>query len=207
MIRIIIADDDAIIRAGLKMIMETQPDIEVADCCENGLQAVDLCRKLNPDVALLDIRMPVMDGIDAAQAILKEGLAATLLLTTFDEQTLILRALKTGVSGYILKNSPADRILTAIRAVAAGGTVFQRDVIDYISSQVKSEPKCSKLTNLSEREMEVAALVAQGCSNKEIGESLFISDGTVRNHISSILEKTQMDHRTQIAIAYLGGAY
>lgn len=204
MIRIIIADDDAIIREGLKMIMETQPDLEVAGCGENGQQALELCRQWKPDVALLDIRMPVMDGIDAAQIILKESLAAPLLLTTFDEQDLILRALKSGVSGYILKNSPADRILAAIRAVAAGGTVFQKDIIDYISSQVKPEPKQDRFTDLTEREVEVAALVAQGCSNKEIGEALFISDGTVRNHISSILEKTQLEHRTQIAIAYLG---
>ncbi len=203
MIRILLVDDDAIIREGLKMIMETQNDLEVVGCGEDGQQAVELCRLYNPDVALLDIRMPNMDGIEAAQIIIKEQLAATLLLTTFDEQDLILRALKSGVNGYILKNSPADRILAAIRAVAAGGTVFQRDIMDYITSRVKSEPKENIFTELTEREMEVVSLVAKGCSNKEIGEALFISDGTVRNHISSILDKTQLEHRTQIAIAYI----
>jgi DNA-binding NarL/FixJ family response regulator len=205
MIRIIIADDDAIIREGLKMIMETQADIEVVGCGENGQQAVELCRKLKPQVALLDIRMPIMDGIEASMIMLKEELAAPLLLTTFDEQNLILRALKIGVNGYILKNSPAERILAAIRAVAAGGTVFQKDIMEYISKQVRPEPKDTVFRDLTERELEVTGLVAQGLSNKEIGEALFISDGTVRNHISSILDKTRLEHRTQIAIAYLAG--
>jgi len=203
MIRILLVDDDAIIREGLKMIMETQPDIEVVGCGVNGQEAVEQCRQFKPDVALLDIRMPIMDGIEAAQIILKEESAAPLLLTTFDEQDLILRALKSGVNGYILKNSPAERILAAIRVVAAGGTVFQRDILDYITSQVKTGPKEDLFTELTERELEVAALVAQGRSNKEIGEALFISDGTVRNHISSILNKTLLEHRTQIAIAFL----
>jgi len=203
MIRIILVDDDAIIREGLKMIMETQPDIEVMGCGINGQQAIELCRQFKPDVVLLDIRMPIMDGIEAAQIIIKEESAAPLLLTTFDENDLILRALKSGVNGYILKNSPADRILAAIRVVVAGGTVFQRDILDYITSQVKSCPKEDIFKELTDRELEVVALVAQGRSNKEIGENLFISDGTVRNHISSILDKTQLEHRTQIAIAYL----
>lgn len=205
MIRIVLADDDGIVREGLKMIMETQTDFEVAGCGENGQQAVELCREWKPQVALLDIRMPVVDGLEAAQIILKEQLAAPLLLTTFDERDLIVKALKTGVSGYILKNSPAQRILAAVRAVAAGGTVFQRDIIDYISSQVKAVPGETIFGLLTEREREVTALVAQGKSNKEIGEALFISDGTVRNHISAILDKTGLEHRTQIAIAYLAG--
>jgi DNA-binding NarL/FixJ family response regulator len=110
-----------------------------------------------------------------------------------------------GVSGYILKNSPAERILAAIRVVYAGGTVFQKDILEYIAKQVKPEPKENVFRELTEREIEVASLVAQGRSNKEIGEMLFISDGTVRNHISSILDKTGLEHRTQIAIAYLAG--
>jgi DNA-binding NarL/FixJ family response regulator len=203
MIRILIVDDDSIIREGLKMIMETQQDITVVGCGENGQQAVELCRRYKPDVALLDIRMPMMDGIEASQLIIKEKLAAPLLLTTFDEKDLILRALKSGVSGYILKNSPADRILGAIRVVASGGTVFQKDILDYITSQMKVSPKENIFTQLTERELEVTALVSRGLSNKEIGEALFISDGTVRNHISSILDKTSLEHRTQIAIAFL----
>ncbi len=205
MIRVILADDDMIIREGLKMILETQEDIEVAGCAENGLRAVELCRQLKPDVALLDIRMPVMDGIQAAQLLLKEELAVPLLLTTFDEKDLVFRSLKCGVSGYILKNSPAERILSAIRAVYAGGTVFQKDIMEYIAGQVKTGSTENILSGLTEREAEVTALVAKGCSNREIGDILFISDGTVRNHISSILEKTGLEHRTQIAIAYLEG--
>lgn len=203
MIHVIIADDDAIIREGLKMIMETQSDIQVMGCAENGQQAVELCRELQPEVALLDIRMPIMDGIQAAEIMLEEEIAAPLLLTTFDEKKLILRALKSEVNGYILKNSPAERILTSIRAVAAGGTVFQKDILEGISDQLRQEPTKKIFSELTEREREVVSLVAKGYSNKEIGEALYISDGTVRNHMSSILDKTQLKHRTQIAVAFL----
>jgi DNA-binding NarL/FixJ family response regulator len=135
MIKLLIADDDAIIREGLKMIIETQPDLEFAGAAADGKQAVEMCRELRPDVTMLDIRMPVMDGIAAAQAILSENLSVPLLLTTFDEPDFILRALKAGINGYILKNSPADRILSAIRVLHAGGTVFQADILEFIRSK------------------------------------------------------------------------
>jgi len=206
MIRILLADDDAIIREGLKMIIQTQTDFSLEGIAKDGREALEYAREKKPDVALLDIRMPGLDGIDAAKIMLEEKLAIPLLLTTFDEQDFILRALEAGVSGYILKNSPADRILHAIRTVAAGGTVFQKDILDYIAKKVargeekKGSPRFKELT---ERELEVVSLVAKGMSNKEIGATLFISDGTVRNHISLILDKSGLTHRTQIAIEYL----
>ena len=204
MIRIILADDDSIIREGLKMILETQPDIELVGSAGDGREAVELCRQHKPDVVLLDIRMPVVDGIEAAEIILKEKLSKPLLLTTFDESDLILRALKAGVFGYILKNSPADRILSAVRTVSTGGTVFQQDILAYIREKLsRNTTKNGIFEIMSGREMEVVELIAEGLSNKEISARLFISDGTVRNHISTIMEKTGLEHRTQIAVKYL----
>lgn len=205
MIRIIIADDDAIIREGLKMIIESQPDMTYLGDAADGQQAVELCRKWRPDVTVLDIRMPVMDGIQAAKEIMSSKLSSPLLLTTFDEPDLIIRALKAGVNGYILKNSPADRILSAIRVINTGGTVFQADILEFIRGRVSENAAGNSVFEfmLSPREMEIVKLIADGLSNKEIGEKLFLTNGTVRNHISTILEKTGLEHRTQIAIQYL----
>ncbi|HWT76854.1 MAG TPA: response regulator transcription factor [Mobilitalea sp.] len=205
MIRVLIADDDAIIREGLKMIIDTQPDMEFLGAASDGREAVDFCKDLKPDVTMLDIRMPVMDGIQAAEEIMKEQLSLPLLLTTFDEPDLILRALKAGVNGYILKNSPADRILSAIRVIHTGGTVFQADVLEFIRGRVSGQTVGTNLFEalLSPRELEIVKLIAEGLSNKDIGDRLFLSNGTVRNHISTILEKAGLEHRTQIAIQYL----
>lgn len=211
MIRIIIADDDAIIREGLKMIITSQEDMEIIGEALNGSEAVDICSEFKPDVALLDIRMPVMDGIDAAEKILAEKSSSPLLLTTFDEEDFVLRALKIGASGYILKNSPAERILNAIRTVNSGGTVFQADILEYIRSKIKNShstnSKAGVFTLLSERELDVVKLISEGLSNQEIADKLFISHGTIRNYISIILEKTGLDHRTQIAVQYLTNNY
>lgn len=205
MIRILIADDDTIIREGLRMIIETQPDMQFLAAVTNGEEAYQICRKEKPDVVMLDIRMPIKDGIEAATLILEDKLSTPLLLTTFDEPDLILRALQAGINGYILKNSPADRILSAIRVIHAGGTVFQADVLEFIRTRVSSHQPGNNLFEmlLSPREMEIVKLISEGLSNKEIGEKLFLTNGTVRNHISTILEKTGLEHRTQIAVKYL----
>ncbi len=205
MIRILIADDDAIIREGLKMIIETQPDLEFLGAVSDGKRAVELARESKPDVIMLDIRMPVMDGIKAAELILEEKLSIPLLLTTFDEPELILRALKAGVNGYILKNSPAERILSAIRVIHAGGTVFQADVLEFIRGRVSANSSGKNMFEelLSPRELEIVKLIADGLSNKDICDQLYLTNGTVRNHISTILEKTGLEHRTQIAVQYL----
>ncbi|MDR1496038.1 MAG: response regulator transcription factor [Clostridiales Family XIII bacterium] len=210
MIRVIIADDDPIIVQGLSMILSASDGIELLAKASNGAEAVKLCRELRPDVALLDIRMPGADGVEAAEAITRDGLAAPLLLTTFDEPELINRALKSGARGYILKNSPPERIISAIETVAKGGAVFAPDVIDYIRSAIR-EPDSGEAAEgnifscLTSREKEVVGLIAEGLSNAEIAERLFISNGTVRNHVSTILEKTGLEHRTQIAVRSLTG--
>ncbi len=205
MIRVLLADDDAIIREGLKMILETQDDMECVGAAVNGLEAIEMSRRHKPDVVMLDIRMPLMDGIIAAKEIMDEQLSNPLLLTTFDEPELILRALQMGINGYILKNSPAERILSAIRVINSGGSVFQKDILEFIRSRVSSEGTSNQMFKmlLSPREMEVAGLIAEGLSNKDICEKLFLTNGTVRNHISTILEKTGLEHRTQIAVHYL----
>ncbi len=205
MIRVLLADDDAIIREGLKMILDTQEDMECVGAAVNGQEAVDMSRRYRPDVAMLDIRMPVMDGIAAAKEMMDNGYSNPLLLTTFDEPELILRALKAGVGGYILKNSPAERILSAIRMIHSGGSVFQKDILEFIRSRVSLEGTSNQMFELllSPREMEIAGLIAEGLSNKDICERLYLTNGTVRNHISTILEKTSLEHRTQIAVHYL----
>ncbi len=204
--KLILCDDDALIREGLKLIISSQPDFEIIGIGINGKEAIKLCRENKVDIALLDIRMPEMDGIEAAEIMLKENLCKPLLLTTFDEQELIYRALKVGVSGYILKNTPTDGIFNAIRTVYTGGTVFQEDILQYIrESAVKNSGSNAVFELLSERELDVVKLIAEGLSNQEIADKLFLSNGTVRNYISVILEKTGLEHRTQIAVRYLKG--
>ena len=205
MIHIVLVDDDAMIREGLKMIVQTQEDFILDAVCESGEKALEACRTYKPQVTLLDIRMSGMNGIEVAEVLMEENLSRPLLLTTFDEPELILGAMKVNVFGYILKSASADTMLSAIRTVALGGKVFQKDVMEFIASQVnmKGKEENHLFDTLTEREREVAAAIAEGLSNKEIGEKLFISDGTVRNHISVILSKTGLEHRTQIAVNYL----
>lgn len=208
MIKVLIADDDAIVREGLKMIISSQQDMSVSGEACNGNEALRLCHEIRPDVALMDIRMPECDGISAAENMLAEKLCSPLLLTTFDEEDFILRALKSGINGYILKNSPAERIINAVRTVSVGGTVFQQDILEYIRGRIDISPDLGGraiFSLLSPRETDIVKLIADGLSNQEISERLFISNGTVRNHISAILEKTGLEHRTQLAVRWLKG--
>ena len=206
MIEVILVDDDPIVVQGLTMILSSSADIHVAGTATSGKDAVELARSLHPNVAILDIRMPGTDGIEAAEIMLAEDLCSPLLLTTFDESSLIRRAIAAGVMGYILKNSPAERIIAAVKTVAEGGTVFAPDVADYIRRSMTVHENLANqniFKNLTSREREIVALVADGLSNTQIAEKLFLADGTVRNHISTILEKTGLEHRTQIAVQYL----
>lgn len=205
MIKVLIADDDIIVREGLKMIISSQEDMQICGEAENGNAALELARSVRPNVALLDIRMPECDGLTAAERMLAESLCAPLLLTTFDEEDFILRALKSEICGYILKNSPAERIINAVRAVNAGGTVFQEDILKYVREKISPTSGGETFAELSPRETEIVRLIAEGLSNQQIAEKLFLSNGTVRNHISAILEKTGLEHRTQIAVMWLRG--
>jgi DNA-binding NarL/FixJ family response regulator len=205
LITLIIADDDPVILTGLSMIIGANDKLEIVGTACNGAEAAERCRALKPDVALLDIRMPEMDGIAAAEIILRENLSLPLLLTTFDEPEFINRALNVGAMGYILKNSPAERIISAIITVANGGTVFSPDILAHIRAGAK--PVRSDIwETLTAREFEIVKLISEGFSNAEIAEKLYISNGTARNYISVILDKMSLEHRTQLAVKYLSGA-
>ncbi len=205
-IRVLIADDDALIREGLNIILQTDERFEVVVCVENGLRALEFCIREQVDVALLDVRMPVMDGLQAAREISGATGTKPLILTTFDDNDFILNAVKNGAKGYLLKGSPPSRIMDAIRIVHEGGTVMQDVAMDIIKQELSSgRHKSIPEGLLTDREMDIAALIAKGHSNKEIANKLFMSEGTIKNYISAILDKTNLEHRTQIAIYYLTG--
>jgi len=205
-IRVLIADDDVLIREGLKMILQTDERFEVLSCVENGLKAVEYCSREQVDVALLDVRMPVLDGLQAAREISSNTGTKPLILTTFDDDDFILNAVKYGARGYLLKGSPPSRIMDAIRIVHEGGTVMQDVAMDIIKSELLSGRKSSIPDGiLTDRELEIATLIAKGLSNREIASTLFMSEGTIKNYISVVLDNTGLEHRTQIAIYYLTG--
>ncbi len=205
-IRILIADDDALIREGMKIILQSDDRFEVAACVENGLKAVDYCCREKVDVALLDVRMPVLDGLQAAREISQKSETKPLILTTFDDDDFIVNAVKNGAKGYLLKGSAPSRIMDAIRIVHEGGTVMQDVVMDTIRNELSAGRKSNIPEGLlTERESEIVTLIAKGLSNREIAAKLFMSEGTVKNYISGILDKTGLEHRTQIAIYYLTG--
>lgn len=205
-IRVLIADDDALIREGLKIILQTDGRFEVAACVENGLKALEFCGREQVDVALLDVRMPVLDGLQAAREISRSTGTKPLILTTFDDDDFILGAVKNGARGYLLKNNTPGRIMDAIRVVHEGGIVMQDVAMDKIREELSPQRKTRiDEEQFTEKELEIIRLVARGLSNREIAGQLHMSEGTIKNYISSILGKTGLEHRTQIAIYYLTG--
>ncbi len=206
MIKIIIADDDPLVREGLKIILGMDDEFQIMGCAENGLQALEICANNQIDIALLDVRMPVMNGVEAAKEICRQTDTKPLILTTFDDDEFITEAVKNGAKGYLLKNNPPEKIKDAIRMVFHGNTVMQDVVFDKIKEGLSTN-KSARLDRsmFSERELEVMEQIAQGRSNREIANALFISEGTVKNYITSIFNKTGLEHRTQIAIYYLSG--
>ena len=205
-INVLIADDDALIREGLKIILQADGRFEISSCVENGLKAVQCCLEGQVDVALLDVRMPVMDGLEAAREISARSSSKVLILTTFDDDEFILNAIKNGSKGYLLKNSPPSRIMDAIKMVHEGGTVMQDVALDKLREEIGGPKKADIPAGLfTERELEIIKLISKGLSNREIAKELFMSEGTVKNYISGILDKTGLEHRTQIAIYYLTG--
>ncbi|MBR1749465.1 MAG: response regulator transcription factor [Ruminococcus sp.] len=201
--RIIAADDDKLVSISLKTILEATGKVEVAALGSSAKEAVELYRELRPDVALLDIRMGEMTGIDAAREILSfDKDAKVLFLTTFSDDEYIYDALRIGAKGYILKQD-YDNIVPALEAVMSGQNVFGSEVVNRIPSLMKSGSDFDfGKYDISEREQEILTLIAEGLSNKEISGRLYLSEGTVRNYISSLLEKLELRDRTQLAVFY-----
>lgn len=200
---LVIVDDDCLVSEALKTILEMNPDIFVVATGIDGKEAVSLYREHHPDVLLMDIRMKNKNGLEASAEILKSFPEANiLLLTTFSDDEYIVKALKLGVKGYLLKQDYAS-ILPALKAVCSGQTVFGSEIVSKIPSLIwQSHPFDYAKYEISERELEIIHLIAEGLSNKEIASSLFLSEGTVRNYLSSILNKLQLRDRTQVAIFY-----
>jgi DNA-binding NarL/FixJ family response regulator len=207
-IKVIIADDNSFIREGLKIILNTYAEFEVLDTVSDGKKAVDFCLKHPVDIALLDVRMPNMNGVEATKLITEQTSVKPIILTTFDDDKYILDAIKNGAKGYLLKNNDPEQIRDAIKSVYNGNSIIQDVILEKIKTNL-TENKASEtpmdLSQFTEREREIMSLIAKGCSNKAISKQLFISEGTVANYITSILNKTGLEHRTQIAIFYLKG--
>lgn len=205
MIRVVVVDDDPFVCASLETILNAQDDMEVVAVGGSGSEAVALYGKELPDVLLIDIQMPGVDGLDASEQILSEHSDARIVfLTTFSDDDYIARALHLGAKGYLIKQNVAD-IAPALRAVMAGQSVLGDEVAGRIATGVEASAVASERFSklgLTEREFEVVELIAQGLDNTEIAAALYMGEGTVRNHISAILQKLQLRNRTQIAVLY-----
>jgi DNA-binding NarL/FixJ family response regulator len=205
-IRVLVVDDQALVRSGFRMILEAREDLEVVGEAENGREAVDLALATEPDVILMDVRMPELDGIDATSAILASGSTARIvILTTFDLDELVLRAIRAGASGFLLKDvRPAD-LVDAIRLIAQGDALLApkvtRRLLDRFAHQIEDERTPPALESLTDRELEILRLVAQGLSNAEIAGRLFVSETTVKTHVSAVLRKLELRDRVQAVIA------
>ncbi|MHB8126220.1 MAG: response regulator transcription factor [Desulfitobacteriaceae bacterium] len=203
--KVLIVDDDALIREGLKILLEIEADFQVIGTASNGQEALEMCRKEKPDLVLMDIRMPVMDGVLGTKLIKSHFKdIKVVILTTFKDDEYIKEALKSGAEGYILKNQPADSIIESLRAVNKGNIVLEREVANALSSMLKEGKKVApERLDISQRELEVLKLVGDGLSNREIAESLNLSEGTTRNYVTGLLEKLGFRDRTQLAIFYI----
>jgi DNA-binding NarL/FixJ family response regulator len=211
MIRVLVADDQAMVRSGLRMVLESEADLIVIAEAGDGREAVRLAKRENPDVILMDIRMPEMDGIEATRLIAADLPGAkVIVLTTFDLDEYIYGALHAGACGFLLKDAPADDLVDAIRVVAAGDALLAPAITRRIIERFATLPDTSRevegLDDLTERELEVLRHVARGMSNTEIAEELFVSEATVKTHVSHILTKLDIRDRVQaVVVAYESG--
>lgn len=196
--RLLIVDDDPLVCRSLQLLLVKEEDFEVVNTAGNGQAAIEICQLEQPDVILMDIQMPVMDGIECLKRIKQQWPSIQIMmLTTFRDEHNIRMALKAGAEGYLLKSTSIENMAQQIRALKAGSTILDADVLKAIV-----EPDGIKLAGLTDRERDIVELVAQGLSNKEIADQLFLSAGTVRNMLSIILDKLELRDRTQLAIYY-----
>jgi len=211
-IRVLIVDDQNLIRQGLKTLLELELDLQIIGEAENGQIAVQQSDRLHPDVVLMDIRMPVMDGVAATRAIIQRSpTAKVLILTTFDDEEYVTAALQQGAIGYLLKDTPSEDLAIAIRAAHKGYTQISPGIMPKLMSRLSAPPDTpsspTELEHLTPREREVLTLIAQGANNREIAKTLYISEGTVKNHVTNLLSRLGFRDRTQAAIfatTYLG---
>ncbi|MGH3990044.1 MAG: response regulator [Pseudonocardiaceae bacterium] len=210
-IRVVIADDQSLVRTGFGAILSHEPDLEVVGEAGDGRQAVEQVRLHRPDVVLMDVRMPVMDGLEATRELTASGSATrVLILTTFDLDEYVFAALRGGASGFLLKDAPADQLLTAIRVVAAGDALIAPSVTRRLIAEFAHRPmhtdRPAQLEPLTAREREVLGLLARGMSNSEIAAALFLGEATVKTHVARILSKLCLRDRVQaVVLAYESG--
>jgi DNA-binding NarL/FixJ family response regulator len=209
-VRVLVADDQSMVRAGFRMLLAGEADIEVVAEASNGLEAVDKAARLHPTVVLMDIRMPELDGLEATRRILAaDDGARILILTTFDLDEYVYEALRAGASGFVLKDDPPEQLIAAIRTVAAGDallspTITKRVIKKFTSIPRRTPPK--EFDELTTREQDVFRLIATGLSNAEIAQELYITDATVKTHITHILQKLNLRDRVQaVVLAYQSG--
>jgi DNA-binding NarL/FixJ family response regulator len=213
MIRVVIADDQALVRGGIRMILETQADIAVAGEAADGDDAVEMSRELAPDVILMDIRMPGIDGVQATRAITRDHAPGSrprvLVVTTFDLDHYVYQALKSGASGFMLKDEPPERLVAAVRTVAAGDALLAPTLLRRLLDEYVSRPEPGHLApppELTGREVEVLQLIGRGRSNAEIAAGLFLSETTVKTHVTRIFTKLRLRDRAQaVVLAYETG--
>ena len=210
-LRVVIADDQKLVRAGFSMILGAQPDIEVVGEADDGAEAIRVVRAARPDVVLMDVRMPELDGLAATRELLSKGpegrhVPKILILTTFDVDDYVYEALAAGASGFLLKDTPPEGLVEAVRAVAAGDsllapTVTTRLIEHFVSSRARREQPPDGMDELTPRELEVFRLIARGLSNAEIASELVLSDATVKTHVARILLKLGLRDRVQVVVA------
>lgn len=211
-IRVVLADDDALLRAGVAVVLGTDPDISVVGQAADGLEAFALCRSLTPDVVLMDVRMPGIDGIEATRRIVGAGLATrSLVLTTFNHDEYVWAALRAGASGFLLKRASPERLIEAVHVIAAGEALLDpavtRDLVArFVGAPVSRGRHDPRLAGLTERELQVLTLVAEGYTNEELAALLTIAESTAKTHVKRILAKIGARDRAQaVVIAYRAG--
>jgi len=209
-IRVVLVDDQAMVRSGLRLILESEPDIRVVGEAADGRASIDLVLRARPDLVLMDVQMPVMDGLEATRRLVADANATVVILTTFDLDPYVFEALRAGAAGFLLKNAPADELIHAVRTVAAGDALLApsvtRRVIERFAERRPRPEAIRDLDRLSAREREVLVLVAEGRSNGEIAEQLVLGEATVKTHIGSILAKLGLrDRVAAVIVAYESG--